>query len=393
MLSNGQRRQSAPGLLPLFQALVAGQSRFELDSLPPADVARALENGFGPILARVTRDAAARGSVPEAILAADLTSRVMTADMLDALTDLLRLSAEAGCHPVLMKGCATCLQYYPEPHLRTMGDLDLLVGSDEWLRIEPLLRADGFEDTHGTLPRSWYEGHHHSVPLWHPQRRIWIELHTRLYPPWSPLAAEERLSPKAINESLTPIELGGQEVRVFNHELQLVYTATRWAQMPSLQRGAFPILDLALLIAMHGGTLDWQRTCAMVDGTWGATALRLMLTYLDRWELARVPAPVLLHLARQDRFTNRAAIAVLHGLITTFVIEGRPLGRVISSRNWRTAWSTIVGPSSPWTKPFRLAAGIAFPVSERDTFSGPRVHRRVWAAMRGRRSETDPSGS
>ena len=33
--------------------------------------------------------------------------------------------------PVLLKGVATALQYYAAPHLRTMGDIDLLVTADE----------------------------------------------------------------------------------------------------------------------------------------------------------------------------------------------------------------------------------------------------------------------
>ena len=381
-LSNSQPRRPDPGLLPLLKALVADEARFDLESLAPGVVNRALDHGFGAILARVTRGSAAQGSIhADPIQAADLTSRLLTAEMLEAVTDILRLTAAAGCHPALLKGCSTCVRYYPEPHLRTMGDVDLLVASDEWLRVEELLRADGFEDTTATHPPSWYKQHHHSIPLWHPQRRLWIELHTRLYPPSSPLAAEQRLSPKAVEELITSIAIAGYPARVFAHELQLVYTATRWADMPNVQRGAFPILDTAMLIKTLGGTLNWNQVCSLVDGTWGATALRLMLTYVDRWELVAVPAAVLSQLAHQDRFTNRGLIEVLHRLITTFVMEGRPLGTIMTSRNCRTAWSVMVGPTRPWNKPLKLAAHLAFPPTEHDGSARSRAVRRIRTAM------------
>lgn len=364
MLSNAQPRRPAPGLLPILQALVADEARFAVDSLAVGVVDRALESGFGPILARVSRASTTQSVDADAIRAADLTARLITAAMLEAVADILRLTADAGCHVALLKGCSTCVRYYPEPHLRTMGDIDLLVAADQWLQVEALFRGYGFEHTSATPASSWYQHHHHSIPLWHPRRRLWIELHTRLYPPSSPLAGERRFSPNAIEKSVTSTPIGGHAVGVFAHELQLVYTATRWAEMPSLQRGAFPILDAALLIATQGAKLNWDHVCELVNGTWGTTALRLMLSYLDRWQLVAIPEAMLRRLARQDRFMNRALIKVLERLITDFVMEGRPLGTVVTSHRWRTVWSTIIAPTPRWAKPLRLAANVAFLVSE-----------------------------
>ena len=355
-------RQTGPGLVPVLRALVADDAQFDVDSLAPGVVDRALENGLGAILARVSREATANRSVhADAIQAADLTARLLTADVLETVAHILRTARDAGCELVLLKGCSTGVRYYPEPHLRTMGDVDVLVAASDWPRVEALMRADGFVDTNATLPASWYERHHHSIPLWQPQRQVWLELHTLLYPPFSPLAAHPRFLPAAIDALITTTAVAGGPARVFAHELQLVYTATRWADMPSFQRGAFPILDAAMLIALHRTTVNWDQVCALVDGTWAATALRLMLTYLDRWELAAVPPPVIRELARKDRFANGALLDLLHRLITAFVMEGRPLGRILTSRTWRTTWSTLVGPTSAWTKPLRLPVRIALP--------------------------------
>jgi hypothetical protein len=362
-----QHAAPRPGLLPLLRALVAGDASLDPSSLSPAVVNRAVANGFGPILARVTRASTRTGTRDtDLVHAADLTARLLTDDLIDAVANIVRLTSSAGRRVVLLKGCSICLRYYPEPHLRTMGDIDLLVGPGDLPDVEALVRSLGFEETTATPPRSWYHQHHHGIPLWHARRRLWLELHTRLYPPSSPLAEERRFSPAAIEPFIISEAIGDQVAGGFSPEMQLVYTATRWASMPNLQRGAFPVLDAALLIASHRSTLDWRQVCALVDGTWGVTALRLMLTYLERWQLAVVPDRVQRHLADQDRFTNAAVVAVLHRIITTFVMEGRPLGSVVTSRNLRTAWSTLVSPTPRWSKPFRLLAALALPVSERD---------------------------
>lgn len=347
----------------MLQALRAEDEAFGLSSMPAAVVTRAIADGFGPILARLT-PVAARGAFADAIEAADLTARLLTADMLDAVTDILRRSSEAGYQVALLKGCSTCVRYYPEPHLRTMGDVDVMVSAADLPGVEALVASLGFVDTTATPPRAWYEQHHHSIPLWNPQRRLWLEIHTRLYPPSSPLASEERFRPEAIALLMDVHRFNGHEARALSHELQLVYTATRWAGMPSLQRGAFPVLDATLLLAKHGTTLNWPQVCSLVEGTWGVTALHLMLTSLDRWQLAAVPSPVLQRLAAADRFTNAAVIGLLHRLTTSYVMEGRPLGGLFTSRVWRTTWSTLVGPTPALTKPLQLAKNLTFPVSD-----------------------------
>ena len=62
-LSNRNARSPGPGLLPLLQAVAAGDTRFEVDSLAPGVVKLALENGLGAILARVSRDSPAERTI------------------------------------------------------------------------------------------------------------------------------------------------------------------------------------------------------------------------------------------------------------------------------------------------------------------------------------------
>jgi hypothetical protein len=346
-------------VLPVLQALVADDLGFEIETIASQAISRALRIGLGPALAYVTRRSGTKGSVhSDEILAADLTARVLTAELFDALEAVLRAANAVGSVPILLKGCASALQFYPEPHLRTMGDIDLLVGVDELSAVESELRALGYGQK-STAPAARYDRHHHSMPFWHEERRVWVEVHTRLFPPFSPIAGDRRFSNDAVRALLRPIDVGSQAARVMSPALHLVYAASRWSERLNADRGIFPLLDAALLLRSHGDLLDWDVVREIVGESWAATALRLMLGYLQRSQLADVPPEVLNALLSNDRFANRFLSDLSYRLIDAFVIDGRPPGPILTRYNLRIMWSTLVGPASPYVKLVALPVNLA----------------------------------
>ena len=335
--------------------------------MPQPVIDRAIESGLGPIVSRIGRDSAAPpAGIVELIQASDLTARVLTGERYDLLTRILAEAADAGCYPVLLKGCSTALRYYPEPHLRTMGDIDLLVTYEEAPALERVCRGAGFRPSAPGVPASRYDDHHHGIPLHHQESGMWIEIHTRLYPKKSPLSTDTRFSTDALKDRLTTFSFNGQSVRVLSHELQLIYTCTRWAEYPSPQRGVFPVLDAARLISARGDSFDWDRVTILAGQSWAATALRVMLGYLDRWQLAAVPPAVLRNLAALDPYTNQLIVQTLHRFVTSYVMEGRPPGPLLTVRNARSIWTTLVGPSMPAGKIWKLPMNIVLPHGPRN---------------------------
>ena len=69
--------------------------------------------------------------------------------------DAHRLMLENKVPYVVLKGVASAI-YYPEPSLRTMGDVDLLVLESDLEKVDKILRANGFcqED---------FDAHHHHI--------------------------------------------------------------------------------------------------------------------------------------------------------------------------------------------------------------------------------------
>jgi hypothetical protein len=378
-----ERCQRSPGVLPLLQAFVRDERRFDATTLDDTAFETALRGGAGPILAYASAHSPTRGRLPREneIQAADLTMRMMTGEMLRCLEQILGAVRGEGVEVTLLKGSASALRYYPEPHLRTMGDVDLLVSDAQREPLERQLRALGFAQP-GDPREALVRDHHHSLPFKHLSKGLYFEVHTRPYPSHSPLTRMAAFSYEAVTSRSESIAVGSQSAWVLNHEQQLVYTATRWAEMINAERGMFPLLDAALLLRSRGDRLDWDAVCRLSDEPWAAGAVALMLTYLDRRHLAQVPGAVLSRLANRDGVTNAIVRRLLHRLVNAYVMEGRRTGAILSRSNRRLIWSTLSAAKSPWAKLLELPINLVFPPTEKGRFGPAVVMRRVRTAVK-----------
>jgi Uncharacterised nucleotidyltransferase len=204
-----------------------------------------------------------------------------------------------------------------------------------------------------------------------------------VYPPHHALAHDSLFSWQAIISQLSPVAVGKQTAYAMNHELQLVFTSARWAEEFDPARGLYPILDAALLIGKHGDTLDWDRILAIGRKSWAGTALHLMLSYLQRWDLALVPPEVLRTMVASDRHANRIFFRLLHRLVTMYAIEGRPFGLAATTEgHLRVVWSSLLQPRSPTANLLTVPFHLACPPGHPERFSPLYAMRRVGAFVR-----------
>jgi hypothetical protein len=233
-------------VLTLLRALAARPTTFDIAAVAPAAIERALELGLGPVLAHLAARADRKWDLPyvERIRAAELTAHALTTATYDSLAQVLAAARRVQCPVIVLKGAATALRYYPSPHLRTMGDIDLLVAAERQAALEEAIRALKFRQF-PIDPAVNYDDHLHSAPFWDPERGVWIEVHTSLFPQDYRLAQDPRFSCAAIAAQFTPIAVRDQSAYVMNDELQLIYTSARWSEMFDPRHGVYPILDAA----------------------------------------------------------------------------------------------------------------------------------------------------
>src|SRR5262245_47771732 len=198
-------------VLTLLRALAVRPTAVDWAAVAPPSIERALDLGLGPVLAHLADSAGSRRGLPyaERIRAAELTAHALTAATYDSLAHALAAARQVQCPVIMLKGAATALRYYPSSHLRPMGDIDLLVPADRQPSFEDALRTFKFRQF-PIDPWVNYDDHLHSEPFWDPERGVWIEVHTSVFPRDYRLAQDPRFSWAAITAQLTSIAVGDQ---------------------------------------------------------------------------------------------------------------------------------------------------------------------------------------
>jgi hypothetical protein len=332
-------------LLDLIRAYLAGRTDFPFVSLDPACLSWSLESGLGPLLARTSRDDPGARAAPAwaEVRGSDLACRVLMEQQAEATVELIE-----ACRPkvgalTLLKGIWLSHTLYPEPHLRPMRDVDVMVEPEAVGDVERILVGLGYRPVEGLDPAS-FRAHHHAVPYRHPATGVHVEVHRGLVRPDGPYGSDRPFDPAHVRAGLREGVFRGRPVRHLADELQVVYLAAHWAAGGNASRGPggqLVLIDVVRLAA----SVDWQQVVRELAGTAAATAAVLLLTYLETRGLLVLPADVRGPLWRTQRSFGDLNLGVLHRLVDRRLLEGRPYGRWVGSRfNAEIVWTTLIRP-------------------------------------------------
>ncbi len=341
-----------------------------------------LESGIGPLLFHLVPELSQRLSPAalERVQAARLTAEFITRERFSALRDLL-VALRDRCHtqPVLLKGVAVASAYYPARSLRTMADTDLLLAPPDVPAAETELARLGYRPT-SSRPPEHYRTHHHSMPMRHRETGLWVELHTALNPPHSPLAQRPPLDMHTVRANCQPWEIDECPVARLAPELELVYIACHWAVEWRRPGSASALFDVVFLLQQCGYAFDWSKCLdfasaphvqpcvkTLLRGLAGRNVIRLPET-IERWLAPRGLADTLLLRAR-DRLLER------------YVLAQRPPGRFVTESNLRLVWDTLHSPGPPSRRLALVPWHLQFPPQRNDRFR-PAFHvRRLRRAL------------
>jgi hypothetical protein len=209
--------------------------------------------------------------------------------MLEALDVAVASLNAAAIAPLLLKGAAALAEdLYPDPGMRIMGDLDLLVGEAQVDGAVAALEKAGFGV--GTARQSVDADHHHLPLRVHAEWRVGVELHTRPVP----RSLDALLDVGQYFEGARPRHWRGHQVLVPGPADWLVHNIAHgqivdghyWRGIPRLRQ----LLDLALLRARYAGAIDMARVEERFrNAGYGevlADTVRLAVSLLEGGELA-----------------------------------------------------------------------------------------------------------
>jgi hypothetical protein len=199
--------------------------------------------------------------------------------------------------PMPLKGAAHLAgSLYPDPSLRLLGDLDVLIPADRAAEAQAALKAGGFAGK----PSDIVPGpQHHHLPILHDgETGVGVELHTDVIDR-SPDAAIatgwfcESARPAVFRDRriLLPDPTRNAGHIIFHSEIFHEHHSLKKVQLRHL-------LDLALMQRQHADAIDWE----MLDRRFSAAGLgQVLATYLGfSEELFGRPAPKLSHAPRAN---------------------------------------------------------------------------------------------
>jgi hypothetical protein len=295
----------------------------------------------------------------DALKSADLTAQVRHGNLVDTATEVIDTCNQLQTPVTLLKGISISDQHYPAAHLRPMGDIDLLISTQNYAEVEAALLARGYVSRHH---HPMGENPYHGVPLQHPKTRVWVELHTGLFPHTAPLQKRGTFSPLNLAGQSIESSFHGRSVRRLTDEFQLVYTASFWMRDLSLQKvhPSFvpPLFDAVYLLKGSRRTFDWNGIFDWLDNELAIASLYVVLSYIARRRLHEIPPGVLSRLLCGQKIVGAIELRVIHAILDRYLIGGKAFTRLFQS--WHVLHN-LLAPGSSSTKLLLLPWNIVFP--------------------------------
>lgn len=326
-----------------------------------------IDAGLAPLLWRMVRDF--EMMLPLAwhatLQGAGLAAQVVYENMCDATVDVIDACRQNGVPVTLLKGISIGDQYYPAGHLRPMGDVDLLVAPRDRGLVEAILLRRGYTPMAGFHAE---EGDYHGAPLFHPELRVWVELHIGLFPDDDRLRRNRLFAPSRLDDQTVASTFRGRPVGRFSAELQLAYIASYWIRDLSNQgmHASFvkSLFDAVYVLEASGPSLDWDGMLEWLDNELAAASLYVLLAFLSARGFCAVAERNLARLASAQDIVGAVELKILHALIDRSLVAGRPLLGSFGERHpmiAETVLRSLLSTGSPAGKVLSLPWAMVFP--------------------------------
>jgi hypothetical protein len=331
------------------------------------------------------------------------------------VADLGRGVSAASVPCILLKGAALLRTVYPDPGLRRLGDIDVLVDERDLPRAASVLEEMGFRRVARPLRAHWPTCDFHVV--YHRTRLAFpVELHWSLFPDLLPYVFDlHEVRARAIPVAALPTgiftmspehELAYLCIHLERHALvyRSLIERADWLELLFMARGLTRLLwlyDVALYVQRQGEMLDWDRVVADAR-RWAIEArLRVILELCDRTLQVQAPREVMRALdGQRPGLVERTA----HRAIIVLSLASERVGRRRAPPRRLLAWLDFLadraaGWSHMWTSLFPPAGYLAARYPGREPTIRVRIHHlevmvpHVWGAIsrRLRRRGRSPS--
>lgn len=264
------------------------------------------------------------------------TNAIRNLRLYDELGQILKLLQEAGIPVLVLKGAWLAETVYPQPALRFMFDIDLMVSRGDLARTIEKLSEQGYDSYIRSTLEECFEGSHHWPRLFREGCIAGIEVHWNLTEPgeaWNIDSAPlwERAKPATLAET-TVLSLCPEDA--------VLHLCLHLTHAHLFEKGISPLCDIDRTVRHFENTLDWNalegRAC-----TWGWERGVHLALYMASVLLKTPVPPQVIQRLEPAGFTedisqaafqhlladNRPKEGISHGF-TRFYEESSPLKKI-----------------------------------------------------------------
>lgn len=247
-------------------------------------IRKACLHGIVPIVYR-TLEGMTEERVPKAVLNKLHVYTRMIADrntlLVDELNTILKLFSSQGIEAIPLKGPLLATELYGNLELRPMGDLDILVRTQDVLKAKGLLLARGYlpEKDLSARQEKEYLAHHFALHFYQAEQKLNVDLHWRIVR-WQAFKSDFLWTRAIIvrNGEIKSLWLAPEEL--------LLYLCIHLDKSPDYRLKW--VLDIALVLVKHP-TMNWDRIKELACGTGNKRTFLRVLYVVER--ILDVPAP------------------------------------------------------------------------------------------------------
>ena len=194
------------------------------------------------------------------------------------LSRILRSFKEEQIDVILLKGVVLAYNVWPNPAIRQMHDIDLMVPKQDVVGADRALRSMGFVTGSWDHSLEWYLEHFKDLPYYSlPDSDIFIELHHSWFQPHPFL----KLDTEHFWGSSKRINFAGEPAGVFSPAHSLTHLCMHVSCEHFLGDNMRSLIDISLLVRQDFGSLDWKQFLDIVIEN-GLERLAYFPLYLSR---------------------------------------------------------------------------------------------------------------
>ena len=312
---------------------------------------------LGPMLHRRLSGFAVPEAVSDQLKASQRRHAMRNLKIYRELLSVTRILNDANIPSIALKGAYLARFAYPDPGLRPMRDLDLLIRQEQVVAAFELLKVNGYQQvSEKGLPETHLAHSEHLPALVSPDG-IAIELHHRLISDvnfGSLSGSDDAFWSRSILKSV-----GGAQVRFLAPEDLLLHLCVHATQRHQFNLGPLALTDIVFLLETH--RIDWQAFYRTLSyGNWQRFALSLL--QLSKLKVgADIPEEVIVALGKCDSDVawQKSAEYMLFSELDDHRLMTENVGNFIYSRSLAEKISSF----SEMLFPARSIIARDFPVS------------------------------